>query len=66
VSALIVVFAMIGGLFPALLPSASFSPGTLKVEPAQQAYFVLVIAFAAGFSERLVIQAISSATRSKD
>jgi hypothetical protein len=53
VSALIVVFAIMGGLLPAF-----------KTPPAQPAYFVWALAFVAGFSERLVIQAVSAAIRS--
>ena len=54
-SAMIVVFATMGGLLPAL-----------KAEPAQVAYLVLAISVAAGFSERLVIKAISAGAGSKE
>jgi hypothetical protein len=53
VSALIAVFAIMGGLLPAF-----------KTDQAQPAYFVWALAFVAGFSERLVMQAVSAATRS--
>src|SRR6516225_5750097 len=42
-----------GGLLPAF-----------KTDQAQPAYFVWALAFVAGFSERLVMHAVSAATRS--
>jgi hypothetical protein len=55
VSALIVVFAIMGGVLPALI-----------TEPKKLAYILLVTAFAAGFSERLVVRAMTAATKSNE
>lgn len=53
-SALIVTFAMFGNVIP--LPNIS---------PAAIPYFVWVVAFASGFTERLVIQTVSAASKAK-
>jgi len=60
VSALIATFALLGGILPALSKTVSTIPET------EFAYFVWMLSFAAGFSERLVIQAVSAAAKSKE